>query len=66
MKRVAIVWNVGSDENGKPILKRQNLNVPDVVTVEDARVLIAILDKYSKYEVLDGEIIVTESVGDHL
>ncbi|MFN3692367.1 MAG: hypothetical protein ACK4R7_05705 [Fervidobacterium sp.] len=66
MKRLNITWNIGIDENGKILTKRQNINLPEEVTTADAESIANILNKYSKYEILEAQLLTTESVGDYL
>lgn len=65
MKRLNITWNVGIDENGQIMTKRQSVNLPDEVTAADAESIASILNKYSKYEILEAQLLTSERVGDY-
>jgi len=62
VKRLAIKWLVGTDENGDPVFKRQTLNVEDTVDVSKATVIAQTLEKYTTYSIDSAQVITYEDV----
>ena len=62
VKRLAIKWLVGTDENGDPVFKRQTLNVEDTVDVSKATVIAQTLEKYTTYSIDTAQVITYEDV----
>ncbi|QTA38501.1 DUF1659 domain-containing protein [Thermosipho ferrireducens] len=62
MKKVAIKWLTGVDENGEPVFKRQTLSVEDVVDVAKANAIVQILEKYTNYSLDSVQLVSYEQV----
>ncbi|HCF38236.1 MAG TPA: hypothetical protein DER56_04060 [Thermosipho africanus] len=57
MKKLSIKWNVGTDENGEPILKTQSLNVQDSVDAQKALSIAQTIEKYTNYSLYSAQLV---------